>query len=279
MASTVSIRRDALPIEQASSIGRLLVLIVIWAAVGNDFKLYMDISVRGLIVSTLFTGTSILVVVGFRTRLAMLALAASMLVHGLAFDSRSSLAGAILAAATAALPIGSYYSLDRLLRLGVARVPTPPTYLDTRRPRPFAIPMYLALAAFILGGPIYNQVLNHDSKYFLMWDMYHTIGTNLVNAHFFTTTSAGDRSEIDYLTVLGHKTRVAEIKRIRDRQLAEDTRIVGAPQLESVIWRLCGRVADPATLRVEATIASVTEGWLTLYTGNEPVCSTHREQA
>ena len=77
------------------------------------------------------------------------------------------------------------------------------------------------------------------------------------------------------MELLGHKNQAPGV--FRDWKVQPDTRIVGADNLEDVIQRLCKTVDRPGTLRLEAKIATLKQGWKTLYNGSEPICEMREE--
>lgn len=259
-------------IQQYSSLARFIILFFIWGTAGSKFKLYMDLSAGGLVLSMLFFGASTLVILGWKTRSSMIALAATLLAHAVLLHAKTSLAGAGLAALSILFPIGACYSLDSYQHVPAPAAPyLPSTPEADRQAPPWTVPLFIALLIIIVGGPTYNQVLNRNSRWLRAWDMYHVIGQNLVNARFFETTGTG-RRRIDYMEVLGHKNQAPGV--FRDWKAQPETRIVGTDNLEGLIQQLCKTVVSPDSLRLEAKIATLKEGWKTLYNGSEPVCET-----
>jgi len=262
-------------IQQYSSLARFVILFFIWGTAGSKFKLYMDLTVRGLALSVAFFGASTLVMLGWKTRSGMIALAVTLFAHAALLHANSSLPGAGLAALSIFFPIGAFYSLDRYLRIPAPAAPyIPGTPEAGRQAPPWAVPLFIALLIIIVGGPTYNQVLNRNSRWFRAWDMYHVIGKDLINVRFYETSGTG-RTKIDYMAVLGHKNQAPGV--FRDWKVQPDTRIVGASNLQDVIQRLCKTVDHPGTLRLEAKIATLKQGWKTLYDGGEPICEMREE--
>lgn len=253
-----------------SFIVRFAVLFAIWGSAGFDYKIFMDLSLRGVVLCLSFFVTSILVFVGYKTRASMLALAATLLIHGLTFHHLFSLAGAVYALLSTLLPIGAFYSVDRLIEVHAAPVPYQPSPQATARPAGiYSRLAFIILLIWNIGGPAYNQVFHHDSKLFLSWHMFHTIGRDLINVEFYTMNGQS-REHVDYPGLLGHKVKLPGVH--RNNRAVKDLRIVGVQNLDDLIARVCKRVDDPAALRLDARIATLKQGWRQLYDGQTPVC-------
>ena len=257
-------------VQQYASLARFVILFFIWGTVGYQYRLYMDLTVSGPVLSLLFFGASTLVMLGWKTRSSMIALALALVAHAFLLHTKSPLPGAGLAAFSAFLPIGASYSVDRYLQ-----VPAPVSaYIAStpeaeRQPAPWAIPLFIGLVVLIVGGPTYNQLLNRDSKWFRAWDMYHVIGKDLVNVRFFEGSGAG-QTRVGYMEALGHKNPGFGV--FRDGKVQPDAQIIGTDNLQQAIQQMCDASDRPASLRLEARIATLKQGWKTLYDGSEPIC-------
>lgn len=275
MGAQAHLKRYEPGVGVISSLLRFPILFFIWGSVGFVYKVFMNLSPGGFVLSMLFFATSSLVVLGWMTRLSMATLGAILIVHGYIHGGTGSILCGVVATLSALLPLGEYYSLDRYLKL---RMP-PGSYdplapvLAARLSSPVML-LFVVLAAFMIGGPTYNQIFHHQNKLFRSWDMFHRIGAQIVNVHFFYA-EAGERRDTDYMDELGHKGAVSGTNRDENKPYRRDLDIVGAQDLESLIARVCASSRTPSSLRVEARIASMKEGWRELYKGNEPVCLTH----
>ncbi|WP_340315598.1 hypothetical protein [Rhizorhabdus argentea] len=275
MGAPAYLKRYEPEVGVISSLLRFPILFFIWGSVGFVYKVFMNLSPGGFVLSMLFFATCALVVLGWMTRLSMAALGAILMVHGYIHGGTGSILCGVVAALSALLPLGEYYSLDRYLKLQ-----TPPGFYDpvtpTSAPRlsPPVMLLFALLAAFMIGGPTYNQIFHHQNKMFRSWDMFHRIGAQIVNVHFFYA-EAGRRRDTDYMEELGHKGLVSGTNRDENKPYRRDLNLVGAHDLESLIARVCASSRTPSSLRVEARIASMKDGWRELYKGSEPVCLTH----
>lgn len=260
--------------ERYSPIGRFFLLFLIWGAVGYSYKIFMNLTLPGFMLSMLFFATSALLVIGLFTRASAAALGVTLIIHGYVQGSTASILCGVASALSAAFPIGAYLSVDRYLQLRGSPEPYVPAASAVVPLSPLAIGMFAVLAAFMIGGPTYNQIFHHRNMIFRSWDMFHKIGANVVNVRFFLADAAGQR-DTDYMAQLGHVVNVSGTNRRENRRFKNDINIVGADRLEAIITRMCASVRNPSSLRVEARIASMKDGWKRLYDGSEPICMSH----
>lgn len=259
-------------LERYAPIGRFILLFMIWGFAAWDYKLFMDLSVRGFATSAIFFAACALVIVGYKARASMLLLGLTMVVHGVLRHHNPSLVFGAVALVASAFPIGAYLSLDKYLSLTMKPTPYAPTGVYKRQAlESFAKPLTLIILAFMIGGPIYNQVLHHNTRKFLKWDMFAVHAHDLVQAGFFTVRG-GVEAKVNYLDLLGYKGS-PEVRRSLSAREALDRRITGRDQLDVVIQRVCAAAPDPAALRLRATIASPRKGWVPIYTGSELICT------
>jgi|GEM_PF-1676699 len=256
-------------IEDHAYLVRFAVLFAVWGVVGYEYKLFMDLTIRGQVLSGLFFSASILVALGVKTRCSMLVLGATMLVHGLMSYHRNSLLCGTVAAVSALLPLGAFYSFDRLRLVGAPELPYQPLS-DPVRPTPLAVGLFGTLLAVIVAGPAFNQIFHGNIRIFRNWEMFSAIGKGVVVAEF-TSVAGGRRVPVDYLALLGHKVRHVGVH--RNKAFIEDYRIIGPEQLASVVARVCRASPDAPSLRLNARIATLKHGWQTLYDGSEPLCA------
>lgn len=250
---------------------RFMVLFTVWGSIAYTFRLYVNLSWTGLILSGLFAVASVMVFVGFWTRSAMVGLGLVVLSQAYVMHNRVAVGAGILPLISAILPLGGLYSLDRYLQLRRTPLPyVPRAAASAPAASPGLRAIFVALVAFMIGGPAYNEIFHHHSKLFRSWDMYHTVGKELVILEFYRPID-GARQHVDYIQVLGHSRRYSGLA--RNRPLRADMRIMGAPALDGLIARVCGIVDDPASLRLDAKIATLKRGWWPLVHGDEMICS------
>ncbi len=257
-----------------SSLSRAAFLVLIWGLTADQFKLFMDITVRGLILSLLYLAGSIFATIGFFTRTSFVLIFIALAGHALAFNHTPSFISAVFAAAGAVLPTGSFWSVDRALKVRRMAVPYVPTSDEVGRPLPVALDVvFLALIAFILGGPTWNHILHHNNRIFRSWDMYHVIGKNFVNVQFYTKVN-GELVPVNYLEAIGYKG-VKEVWRAGRGK--RELRIVGTERLAELIQEVCKAEPDPSVVRVKARIATLKNGWAPLFNGSEKICKMREE--
>ncbi len=261
-------------IADYSFIVRFVMLALIWAFVAFEFKILMNLSISGVILSLLFFAANITVFIGYKTRLSMALLAAVIFARGYLDHNGNSMGAAALTLLTVALPIGRYYSLDRYLELRTAPTPYQPSAEGQAKPLALGWKiMFLIFAANAIGGPIYNQVFHHNNRYILSWHMFHRKGRNVVQVEF-SHLRGGKPVPFDYIKGLGIELKRPET---RHNKRNDDVLIVGIPHLQDVISRLCATDKDPANLRVKARLATLERGWYPLYAGTEPLCTSAGE--
>lgn len=263
-------------VKHYASLARFGLLALIWGATAKYYTLYMDISIRGVILSILYVAGSILATAGLITRAGFALLFVALIAHGVAFNHTLSFAASPLAAIGAILPTGAFWSADRALMFRNV----PPSYIPTSAEA--ALPLSLGreltfagLALLIICGPVWNHVLHHhNSHFFRSWDMYHNLGRNLVNFQFYIKSN-NELVPLDYIkTVDYHGPR--EVARAGSKY-NDILRRFKANGLDDVIKKVCKTVPDPSALRVKAQLAVVNDGWLPLFRGDEKICEMHGE--
>lgn len=128
--------------------------------------------------------------------------------------------------------------------------------LSARRWRLIA---FVVIAAFMVGGPIAEQIGGLRSPYIRSWIMFSAPGIGLVDASFTLRQEDGTFARLDRFDALG-EPRDGKLRRINHDELTE------------IITRLCAAEGPGADIRVVARLA-VRKGWRTLETGDQNVCA------
>jgi hypothetical protein len=127
------------------------------------------------------------------------------------------------------------------------------------------------LASFMLWSPIDQHVgvRGSGSKYTHGWKFFHGYGIGVCDVAFYLEGEGG-REEIDRYAALNYVPDNAPEWLRRIRQGRAETPV----PLPAVIQRVCRGVEKTSLdrLRVQARCAG-REGWETVYTGKEHVCS------
>lgn len=126
--------------------------------------------------------------------------------------------------------------------------------------RSVRLAVFIAIALFMLAGPVVEQVLGTRSTFWRSWTMFSGIGLGLVDASFQTRQSDGTLLPLD---------RFATLDAQRDRKVR---RIVGADELTKLIQRLCQALGPEADLRVKARVA-MRQGWQIIRTEDRNACA------
>ena len=126
--------------------------------------------------------------------------------------------------------------------------------------RRIRLAVFIAIAAFMLTGPVAEQMLGTRSTFWRSWTMFSAIGLGLVDASFQTRQPDGTLRPLD---------RFATLDARRDRKVR---RIVGADELTTLIERLCQALGPEADLRVKARLA-MRQGWQIIRTDDRNACT------
>ncbi|MET3522906.1 hypothetical protein [Mesorhizobium abyssinicae] len=128
--------------------------------------------------------------------------------------------------------------------------------LSAGRLRLFA---FIAIAAFMIAGPVAEQVFGVRSAWLRSWTMFSAIGMGVIDASFEIRRPDGALVPLDRF-MLG-ASRHGRLKRIESRD-----------GLASVIKRLCTAAGQGADIRVRARQAA-RGGWQTIHSDAENACA------
>jgi hypothetical protein len=132
-------------------------------------------------------------------------------------------------------------------------------WLVNRRPT-LRLLAFLVIAAFIIVGPFYEQVLGQSNPVFRSWRMYSTRGLGVIDAKFYAVAENGELRRIDRFALLDSRPG-RKFRRIRTRKA-----------LESTISRLCRVVGEGADIRVIAR-RGTRKGWEEVDRGERNACA------
>jgi hypothetical protein len=133
-----------------------------------------------------------------------------------------------------------------------------------RRLRGLRVASFLAFLAFMLFGPVWTQVLGHETRLVRKWAMFHPAGIGVVDATFVRRMPDGSQEVVDRFAVLGHTKPRTQAKHL--------WRIEGQRQTWEVAQSLCKAFGAEADVRVIAREA-IYDGWKELYRGKANLCS------
>lgn len=128
------------------------------------------------------------------------------------------------------------------------------------RARHVRLVLFLAIAAFMLAGPVIEQALGTRTVFWRSWTMFSGIGLGLIETSFTTRAPDGTSRPLDRFAVLGVPLG-GKLKRIED-----------ADELTSIIERLCAVLGSGADLRVVARLAT-RGGWRIIRTEKQNACA------
>lgn len=119
---------------------------------------------------------------------------------------------------------------------------------------------FMAIAAFMIAGPVAEQVFGVRTALLRSWTMFSAIGLGVIDAAFEIRRPDGALLPLDRFEMLG-ASRSGGLKRIESRD-----------ELASVIKRLCAAAGQGADIRVRARQAT-RAGWQIVHSDAENACA------
>jgi len=119
---------------------------------------------------------------------------------------------------------------------------------------------FMAIAAFMIAGPVAEQVFGVRTALLRSWTMFSAIGLNVIDASFEIRRPDGALLPLDRFDMLG-APRDGRLKRIESRE-----------ELASVIEQLCTAAGQGADIRVRARQAT-RSGWQIIHADAENACA------
>jgi hypothetical protein len=121
---------------------------------------------------------------------------------------------------------------------------------------------FVALAAFIVGAPVYRQLLGGKNRHLRAWVMFSGIGLGAVEARFSIRRPDGTLEPIDRFAARGQKAPDDPRRR----------RIKGARETWNEARRICRASSGSPDVRVEARRAT-RDGWVVDFDGTTNLCT------
>lgn len=124
---------------------------------------------------------------------------------------------------------------------------------------------FVVLAAFIVLGPLYRQVLHGELRVFRSWRMFRGLGHDICDVRYFRLLPDGRAVDVDRYALLG----VA-----RPPHAPKDIRMIeSAAAAEGLARQLCERLpAGERDLRMIARCGS-RAGWVAVSDGGRDFCA------
>ena len=119
---------------------------------------------------------------------------------------------------------------------------------------------FMAIAAFMIAGPVAEQVFGVRTALLRSWTMFSAIGLGVIDASFEIRRPDGALVPLDRFELLG-APRDGRLKWIKSRE-----------DLASVIKRLCMAAGQGADIRVRAR-QGTRDGWQTIHTDAQNACA------
>ncbi len=127
--------------------------------------------------------------------------------------------------------------------------------------------VFLTLLAWMLAGPICEQVFGARRWWLRSWRMYSSVGIGLIEARFFEARN-GELREIQWPP----PRRSASPRHISP---PPSHRLSSARELSSVVEQLCDRLGSGADVRAVAR-RGVRTGWMPFADGKDNLCESGR---
>jgi|GEM_PF-1212040 len=127
---------------------------------------------------------------------------------------------------------------------------------------------FALLSAWIVGGPLYKQVLGGKTRWVRTWVMFGNTGKGAVAARFETVDEAGERSALDHFELLEQPRPYS----FDERPHKSAWMIHSKGQFDKLVKRICRKLGRGADLRAEARIARG-RGWKRLENGDRNMCA------
>lgn len=119
--------------------------------------------------------------------------------------------------------------------------------------------MFLAIAAFMLAGPVIEQFVGTRTVFWRSWTMFSGIGIGVIDASFSVRQPDGSSMPVDRFAALDER-RNGKLRRIETTE-----------ELTAIIQRLCAALGSGADLRVKARQAT-RDGWRVVTMGEQNAC-------
>lgn len=119
--------------------------------------------------------------------------------------------------------------------------------------------IFMAVAAFMLAGPVIEQLVGTRTVFWRSWTMFSGIGIGLIDASFSVRQPEGSLMSVDRFVTLDER-RNGKLRRIETPE-----------ELTAIIERLCASLGAGADLRVKARQAT-RDGWRSLNMGEQNAC-------
>jgi hypothetical protein len=127
--------------------------------------------------------------------------------------------------------------------------------------RRWRLAVFVLITAFMLAGPVTEQLFGLRTAFWRSWTMFSGIGIGLIDVSFASRNPDGTLTPIDRFRLLGAK-RGGKLRRIES-----------SDELAAVTQRLCTALGPGADLRVTARQATST-GWQVLRTEAQNACAS-----
>jgi hypothetical protein len=119
---------------------------------------------------------------------------------------------------------------------------------------------FTALAAFMIAGPVAEQIFGVRTALLRSWTMFSAIGLGVIDVSFEIRRPDGALVPLDRFEMLG-APRDGRLKWIKGRE-----------DLASVIKRLCTVAGQGADIRVRARLGAH-NGWQTIHSDAQNACA------
>ena len=126
--------------------------------------------------------------------------------------------------------------------------------------------VFLLIAVFMVGGPVYRHVLGGESQIFRNWIMFAGVGTGSIDARFHEIRPDGSEVRVDPRFVIGGPGAGRD-------DLPKGVWLVSEWNggVRTVVGHLCRHYESGTRFRVQARLAT-RDGWQPLHRGDVFTC-------
>ena len=124
--------------------------------------------------------------------------------------------------------------------------------------------IFVLLAAWMIGGPMYRQLLNGSSRIPRSWVMFTGYGAGEVCDVRYTLRQGDSETTLDRFAILGHDEPRSAPKKVR--------RVENKKAALSLGRKLCRALDNDVDIRLHARCAHK-QGWRVVAQGKENLCA------
>jgi hypothetical protein len=126
-----------------------------------------------------------------------------------------------------------------------------------------------AIAAWMIWGPVWGQLLDRPAHAAFEWRMFSRLGSEVCSVRYVRRADDGAEEPLDRFALLGHPNPAAAPSSVRRVRSLKDAEALGA--------KLCRRLGSWPDIRLYARCGTPT-GWHDLAAGESNLCARRPKQ-